>query len=57
MSAEEVASPDEKPNFGGKYVLARNENLDPFLAANGTIKWRNHMLTYMQIVYTAWCRL
>jgi len=35
MSGEEIASTDEKPNFGGRYVLTRNENLDPFLAANG----------------------
>ena len=35
MSGEE-ASADDKPNFGGKYVLVRNNNLDQFLAANGT---------------------
>lgn len=33
MSGE--ASADEKPNFGGKYVLVRNENFNQFLAANG----------------------
>jgi len=33
MSGE--AASDEKPNFGGKYVLVRNENLNEFLAANG----------------------
>ena len=31
----ETATADEKPNFGGKYVLLRNENLNEFLAANG----------------------
>jgi len=34
MSGEE-ASGGDKPSFAGKYVLARSENFDDFLAANG----------------------
>ena len=34
--SREAVSADDQPNFGGKYVLVRNNNLDRFLAANGT---------------------
>ena len=33
---EDASSADNKPDFGGKYVLVKNENLDQFLVANGT---------------------
>jgi len=41
----EATSVDDKPNFGGRYVFVRNENLNEFLVANGTsTSWTWHLI-------------